>query len=366
MNHSARPDLPAGQDDETIRFQRRALDGLLVLALAITSVFVLAHWIGLNNLGPVQFWVSQSFIVLCALFLGIHRLMPGSTRPVATALLVGTLGIFSSALWFVPDNELRVVWFFMGIAGTYLLLGKVMGLAYTGVALAIILGSNPSLPIPYSQLAMVTITLSLTTSSLIFFIITASAQQVYRRLREANAHLVTLSMTDPLTGLSNRRGLFHELEHAMDSNRHRHHCGALMFLDLDRFKQVNDAFGHERGDQLLVIIADRLREWSSDHGGVVARMGGDEFILLFPDLAADAEVAQRRARSIGDRILDAVGEDCALDGLEERLQVTPSLGTAVFCGNEHDPEEIFHRADTAMYAAKAQGRNRQHLADLPG
>ncbi|MGC9456938.1 MAG: diguanylate cyclase domain-containing protein [Halothiobacillaceae bacterium] len=366
MNHASPTEpIPLG-DDETLRFQRRALDGLLMLALGITVVFGLAHWLGLNDLGPIQFWVSQGFVVLCALFLALHRLVPGSTHWVATALLVGTIAVFTSALWFVPGNELRVVWFFMGIAGTYLLLGKAQGLIYTITAITIILGSNPHLPEPYSRLATVTITLSLATSSLIFFIITASAQRVYRRLREANAHLMALSMTDPLTGLSNRRGLFHELERAMDANRHRHHCGALMFLDLDRFKQINDALGHERGDQLLVVVAERLGMIGQDHGGAVARMGGDEFILLFPDLAAEPDSASRRARAIGDRILDSVGEDCRLEGLEESLQVTPSLGTAIFCDREADAEEIFHRADTAMYQAKAEGRNRQCLAPMPG
>jgi diguanylate cyclase (GGDEF)-like protein len=121
-----------------------------------------------------------------------------------------------------------------------------------------------------------------------------------------------------------------------------------MFLDLDRFKQINDTFGHEAGDRLLQAVAARLRGCvrATD---TVARLAGDEFAILLPEI-----VSEDAAREVGEKILDAMREPVCL-GVESRV-VTTSIGVAMFPRDGQDPQALLKSADVAMYAVKGQTR----------
>jgi diguanylate cyclase (GGDEF)-like protein len=174
---------------------------------------------------------------------------------------------------------------------------------------------------------------------------TRSAAQ--RALVERDS-LVVLAYTDALTGLPNRRGLNERLSLAL-AERPADKLLAVFLLDLDGFKAVNDRLGHDAGDRLLALVAQRLRGLfrSSD---VVARLGGDEFVVMAPGITADAD-----ALHLGEKVLEAFGRVFDVDGQECRVGVT--IGYALAPHDANEPSALLQRADAAMYAGKQAGRH---------
>jgi diguanylate cyclase (GGDEF)-like protein len=154
--------------------------------------------------------------------------------------------------------------------------------------------------------------------------------------------------TDPLTGVINRRRGFALLQEAMHAVEHTQEPVAVAMLDLDRFKSVNDRFGHALGDKVLVRFADTIKHELRRHD-VVSRLGGEEFLVVFPDTDLD------RAHAIGERLRERVREALAqIDGVQ--VNATVSVGIAV-ARAEDDPTSLVARADAALYRAKSAGRN---------
>ncbi|MDR3439369.1 EAL domain-containing protein [Telmatospirillum sp.] len=173
-------------------------------------------------------------------------------------------------------------------------------------------------------------------------------------IKLAEDEIKNLAFYDPLTRLPNRRLLTDRLHHAVAiSARNSQKC-ALLFVDLDDFKTLNDSSGHAIGDLLLQEVAKRLvanvREVDT-----VARFGGDEFIVLIEDLSESIEEAATQAESIGEKILTAIAQPYLLAGRECRG--TASVGIVLFGGQHESSDELLTQADIAMYQAKAAGRN---------
>jgi diguanylate cyclase len=166
-----------------------------------------------------------------------------------------------------------------------------------------------------------------------------------QRLRDQAAENERLALHDALTGLPNRRLLGDRMDRAVASARRTNKNLALMVLDVDRFKEVNDTLGHDHGDALLIQVAERIAEVLRG-ADTVARLGGDEFAVLAPNVGstADAERLARRVQGVFDEPF-VVGELV--------LHVDSSLGVALLPAHAGDPTELMQRADTAMYAAKA-------------
>ncbi|QKT02961.1 EAL domain-containing protein [Ectothiorhodospiraceae bacterium 2226] len=163
------------------------------------------------------------------------------------------------------------------------------------------------------------------------------------------ANLTYAAQHDPLTGLPNR-ALFNELlVRAVADQEHGVRAPAVIVLDLDDFKTVNDTLGHTRGDQIIKALAERL-EAALDYGDVLARQGGDEFFVLLAD-ARDREVAAQAAQ----RLLDALQQELVVDG--RRLYLAASIGVALSAG-AGDSTDLIERADAALHQAKSRGRNR--------
>jgi len=175
-----------------------------------------------------------------------------------------------------------------------------------------------------------------------------------RQLREQEEHIRQMAYSDPLTGLANRQ-LFNELLHQALAQAGRHHRPlAVLFLDLDRFKLINDTLGHAVGDLLLQAAARRLRECCRRERDIVARRGGDEFIILLPEL----DDLQEPAR-VAQKIVDAFARSFVLP--EHELFISTSVGVSIFPHDGRDGESLIHNADLAMYRAKEAGRSRYHL-----
>ena len=171
--------------------------------------------------------------------------------------------------------------------------------------------------------------------------------------KSAEEKIKSLAFYDQLTGLPNRRLLFDRLEQALASRSRHHRQGALLFIDLDNFKALNDAFGHDVGDLLLQQVSQRLLACVRE-GDTVARIGGDEFVVMLGGLSAiDAEAASQ-AEIVGRKILAAIGQRCQI--AHATYQGSASIGVALF-ENQVSVSELLKRADLAMYQAKGLGRN---------
>lgn len=171
--------------------------------------------------------------------------------------------------------------------------------------------------------------------------------------KRAEQHLANIAFHDQLTGLANRNLFRQRVAKALGNCRRRGDAFAVLLLDMDRFKSVNDALGHDAGDAFLQQIAERLRE-STRETDTVARLGGDEFAVLATGIAAPSELGP-----IIERILAAIREPIELSGT--RLNPTTSIGAALYPISGEDSDALLAAADAAMYVAKREGRNGYHL-----
>ena len=180
--------------------------------------------------------------------------------------------------------------------------------------------------------------------------------------KQAEEVIRQMAFNDPLTQLPNRRLLNDRIQQAMAGcKRHRQYC-AVLFLDLDNFKYVNDNYGHDNGDLLLQQIAQRLTFGIRD-SDTLARFGGDEFVIVSEQLSQELETAKHQALLIGIKILELFDRDFLLR--DARCHVTTSIGIALFNDDSRSATSMLKQADIAMYQAKANGRNRCVVSDAP-
>lgn len=178
--------------------------------------------------------------------------------------------------------------------------------------------------------------------------------------KAAEEEIRQLAFFDALTGLPNRRLLNDRLRQTLASRVRSGSHGALMFIDLDKFKVLNDTFGHDMGDLLLQQVSIRLSRClrATD---TVARLGGDEFVVLLPDLGKTPEAAATSAEQVGMKILTVLNQTFDLN--DQPYRNTPSIGVTMFDGTDGDSAALMKRADLAMYQAKVAGRNALRFFD---
>jgi diguanylate cyclase (GGDEF)-like protein len=167
--------------------------------------------------------------------------------------------------------------------------------------------------------------------------------------KQAELKLRRMAHYDGLTGLANRDQFRKRLEHALTAAARHHGSVGLMMIDLDRFKTVNDGFGHQAGDQLLVTVAQRLR-LALRKSDRLARLGGDEFTVILENLRSLEE-----AEGVAQRVIEAVSEPFVVENHE--IYVTPSIGITIYPGDGDTAEILMKNADAAMYEVKGAGRN---------
>ncbi|HEY3239215.1 MAG TPA: EAL domain-containing protein [Acidimicrobiia bacterium] len=182
-------------------------------------------------------------------------------------------------------------------------------------------------------------------------------RELIQTVQDREEALTRLALHDPLTGLSNRALLMDRLGQALDRQQRSGGLVAVLFIDLDRFKAVNDSLGHATGDQLLVAVASRLRHVLRPTD-TVARLGGDEFAVVCDHLEDEADVAD-----IAERLRRALVAPVTIDGQD--VKTSASIGVALARSPGASPEDLLRDADTAMYQAKGGGRNRFEIFE-PG
>ncbi len=174
--------------------------------------------------------------------------------------------------------------------------------------------------------------------------------KLVKRLNEAQTHLKHMSITDDLTGLRNRRYIIERLEEEFQRSKRSGNLLSLIMLDIDHFKQINDAHGHLFGDVVLRVVASRIKSSLRKHD-IVGRVGGEEFLVICPDSSLEDTAV------VAERIRQAICEQPIGDGIKE-VMVALSSGVTAIQGHDHNSEKIFGRADAALYRAKEEGRNR--------
>ncbi len=172
--------------------------------------------------------------------------------------------------------------------------------------------------------------------------------------KEFEQQIQHMAQHDSLTGLPNRLLLNDRINQSLALSLRHHHNGAVLFIDLDFFKNINDSMGHMTGDKLLVEVAKRLED-NVRSGDTVARLGGDEFIIQLSELSDNPEDAEEDAVTVAKKLLQTLSKGFRING--QSLHVTASIGIVVYPRDADSHELIMQRADTAMYHAKAKGRN---------
>lgn len=179
--------------------------------------------------------------------------------------------------------------------------------------------------------------------------------------KAAEGKIQNLAFYDPLTNLPNRRLLMDRLEQALSAGVRHQRKGALLFIDLDDFKTINEILGHDKGDRLLLQVAQRLSTCIQE-SDTVARLGGDEFVVMLEDLSKNELEAASQAEAVGEKIRLALNQIYQLDG--DAHHITPSIGVALFGEEQETPDEPYKRADMALNQAKSVGRNTLLFFDL--
>ena len=192
----------------------------------------------------------------------------------------------------------------------------------------------------------------------------AENEKITRALRESENSIRNFAYYDTLTQLPNRRLLNDRLGQAMSVSKRSGCYGAVMFMDLDNFKPLNDKYGHDVGDLLLIEVGHRITQCIREMD-TVARFGGDEFIVMLSELEESKEDSITQAGIVAEKIRISLAEPFLLTYKQEDVEdttvehyCTASIGVVLFISHNTTPEEIFRYADTAMYEAKENGRNR--------
>ncbi len=178
--------------------------------------------------------------------------------------------------------------------------------------------------------------------------------------KEAEQLIQSLAYSDPITNLPNRRHLIVRLQQAIASSERHQHQGALLLIDLDDFKALNDTLGHHQGDRMLEQVAKRLAQCVRE-GDTVARLGGDEFVVMLENLSAQAMEAAAQAEAVAQKILATLNQSYELN--KSRHYGSASIGITLFGDHSETVDEPLIRADLALYQAKAGGRNTLRFFD---
>jgi diguanylate cyclase (GGDEF)-like protein len=281
-----------------VSYPARALQFLLITFVVGVALML--------QVGPVAHTYLLAVPCLAALLVGL--------KPAIWLLLAGAVAIVLTGFAPPPDPAA------MGLSGDAVLRASIVALNYLFIA----------------------------------GVLTMSCGVLLRHLARSLAEGEQLAFYDPLTGLPNRRLLLDRLAGLLASSQRQQVFSAVMFVDLDRFKTINDARGHATGDHLLRLAAQRLEELvrKSD---TVARIGGDEFVVLLAHLAPDLPAAGNAAQGVADKIRAALAQEFEIGG--QGYSCSASIGVTLLPKYSQSADDLLREADTAMYRAKGAGRN---------
>jgi diguanylate cyclase (GGDEF)-like protein len=317
------------------------------VALAILGVAY-----GVNATGPIAPAALLAYLLFSLAWAAYIKLSPGRNVVRRTISMLGDFGIVSFTilnmgafgaffyplyLWVIVGNGMR-------FGEKYLLGAMVMGI--TGFSIIIFLGEYWRLNLP-AGLGLLSGLVILP----IFYLV------LIRRLHTLNDDLAReleqsyyAASHDALTGLVNRAYYFERFDIESQRAIRYNESFAVMFIDLDNFKQINDNLGHQAGDHILTVVAERLRELTRKVD-IVARLGGDEFTILFPALSGCEDI-----ETVSRSVIESLSRPIEIDGTPQT--VTASIGISVCPQDGKTADELIYKADIAMYQSKDDGKNK--------
>ncbi len=304
-----------------------------------------------GNLLMAQF---MAFISCCTLVNALLLRRTHNGAQASSVLLLIMLTMLSVMLIDGMFQNTAPIWYATFPAVAFFFKGKRQGLRWLGGLLSVLLlimlaQSLELLHSPFSNPALTLLFASTITVGMMVCVYEDMRTRAEAALQEARAELQYLAHTDALTGLPNRAAFYEHLPRALEVAEDEGEKVAVMFIDLDNFKPVNDTYGHEVGDKLLVEAAERLRHAlrSSDY---IARVGGDEFVAVLPSLGV-----QEEATAIADKLIGKLAAPFSIQGHQCVIGVSIGIGFYPVCASNTD--DLVHLADQAMYQVKRSGKN---------
>jgi diguanylate cyclase (GGDEF)-like protein len=336
--------------DEHLEFQFKFLILVMISAAILTGLFIISSISGVNKIDGRHEISMYCFTTLSTLLWLILRSHKKRFLIIAWLYEALCLAEYLSVTLLVPLDELRVFWYITNVAGVFILLGKRPGWAVAAISIITVITANGYSESPYSINALTTFSLGLLYFSVFFHFFADRSISYFVRMREANVKLAHMASHDTLTGVLNARFYYESCSHMIGASARTHSPFAVLFIDLDHFKLINDTHGHDTGDLVLKSVANKLAATirSSD---ILGRIGGEEFSIYLPNTNLDA------ALDVAEKLRQAV-ESLLIPSNGKVLNVTASIGVASHIGCGGSILDIQHNADKAMYEAKAKGRNR--------
>lgn len=351
--------------------------------LASTVLAIMLAWIEsqLISIHIIIVWLSVMLLVsVCRVAIGYYHIKHPTYHPqlIKQRLMVFRLGlVLSSIIWGVMnliviqhgllEQQLFVSYIIVGLSAGAVVsysIDRISAMTYLVFAVLptligfIWVGHETSIPMAFAgfvYLAFSVFSINSYHHSLVESIL------LRRQAVEREEEIKRLAFYDVLTNLPNRRLLMDRLQHALVMSRRSGKRGALLFLDLDHFKMLNDTLGHSMGDLLLMQVAERLKQCVRE-SDTVARLGGDEFVVMLEDLSEQNREASQEVEQITNQILATLNLPYQLGDFE--YISTPSIGVAMFGDHGESHDELLKHADIAMYQAKKSGRNVVRMFDF--
>lgn len=338
------------EDEDLQKFKFKMINLIFLIISFSSALFAVLSDLGINDLGPIHSKVNYAYSVFTFCLIFFLRLSKENYTKAANALLIASLLTFTSALNLVPQDEFRMIWFYLLVFVAYILNGSTNGLVFTLASIVIILCSHFISDLQLSQTAINSGVLGLIIGSSLSRVYTNKINDYENSLKEKNAVLEVFASTDGLTGIMNKR-VFNELsQHYFERAQRHNEDVSLLILDLDFFKRINDRYGHSVGDFLLIRFVKSIQTLlrKSD---IFARIGGEEFsVLLF-------KTASQDALNLAEKIRLAI-EQIYFTHESMRVSITTSIGISQNKATDTSFKDLFSRADKALYEAKENGRNK--------
>ena len=347
------------EQEEYLEFRYKFLIVLMLSAAFLTGLFILGTVSQINLIGWAHGRMMIIFVSLTLLLWLLLRGSPGRFKTVGWAYEVLSLVESASALIYVPVDELRILWFYTNIPCVFILLGQRSGWLVTGLTMVGFLVGNQHLDHPYSSNAVATGFLAMVYMGVSFHAYVDRSMSYFKRMRNYNEQLQDLASHDPLTRVFNAGAYYRACDQQIYASQRSNQPSAVLFIDLDHFKSINDTFGHAVGDDVLRAVAQSLQS-NVRRSDILGRIGGEEFSVFLPN--TDVKGAELLAETLRTAIESIQIE---VDGV--RLKITASIGVAGKRFDQQTMQAIQQHADQAMYEAKRGGRNRVSTfgADAP-
>jgi diguanylate cyclase (GGDEF)-like protein len=348
-------DVVFPRSEEYDEFRYKFLIVLMLCGALFTAVFVVGEFLQINRIQTPHLLSMQLFTLAALGLWGVLRGRKHLFNRIAWTYEIVCLMEYTSSLWLVPADELRLMWFFVNVPGVFILLGSAAGWFITLLTIVWLVVSNAVMPVAYSGNAMTTFIFSMLDLGVFFHVYGARSMSYFVRMRDTNQELERLASHDMLTGVLNARAYYAACEQQIGSAARTGHPYAVLFIDLDHFKSINDTHGHAAGDAVLRAVA-RCMQQAIRRSDVLGRIGGEEFSVFMPNTARSGALQLAESlRHAVETLEPSIGE--------RTLHITASIGLAVCEGDGEPMQAIQKRADQAMYTAKKLGRNRVSSID---